>query len=225
MKKLQALILDDEPLAVDLIEKYCEKSLYIENYKGFTNSIEALAYLKNKSVDVVFLDIQMPDLNGLEFGQYLTQSETPLIFTTAYREFGPEAFDLKAIDYLLKPISYERFSQALDKLNTSKDQINFDDAFIVIRANRRDHKILEKHIIFIQGIKDYVKIKVKDSQYLVRGSLGKFLESHPQFIRIHKSYALNPKTVLSMNSRIVQVEGASIPVGAFYRTNLKNLLV
>lgn len=222
MKRFKTLILDDEPLSVELLCDYCERSPVIDQYHGFTNPLEAFEFLKRGNVDIVFLDIKMPDVSGLELAKHLHE-DTHLVFVTAYREHGPEAFDLNASDYLLKPISYERFDECMEKISRANVKPHRSDKYIVVRANREDQRVYLKEILYVQGIKDYVKIKCTDNQLLVRGSLGTFLQTHSDFVRIHKSYAVYPGNVISIGTQELNCGNTRVPIGAHYKKNLDQI--
>ncbi len=223
--KYSVVIIDDEILAVELLEDYCSKLDYLKVEGGFTDPLKAYNYLSTHPVDLLFLDINMPELGGLDLAKVLSPA-TKLIFATAYREFGVEAFELKALDYLLKPISYPRFLQAVQRfMEVKQSHHNPGTEHLIIRVDRRDHRVAFAEILYIEGLKDYVKIHTPGGILLTKASVGLFMEKLPplRFLRIHKSYIVNREKVTAVGNEEVLVGKKSLPVGITFREEVKNI--
>ncbi len=227
MKSINCLLVDDEDLALDVLE------LYINRLDGFSiagrcnNAYEAADFLQNNSVDLVFLDIEMPRINGMDWIKNL--SDRPhVIFSTAFERFALESYDVNAIDYLLKPFSYERFEKAVLKAQAiiQRDQsVPTEEEFINIRSERRLYKIAVNDILFIHSLSNYHKIVTKDKKIIAYGSLSSMENDLPaaKFLRIHRSYlvAINKIEAISGTSVILQHE--KLPVGKKYREKVESL--
>lgn len=219
---IKAIAIDDEPLALKVVSHFCSQANYIELCKTFTKTDEALAYLEKNPVDLLFLDIQMPGRNGLEFYKML-KPETMVIFTTAYSEYAVEGFNVNAIDYLLKPFSQERFITATDKASKEyrlrKDNRNVDN-HLLLRADYKLHRIGYEDILLIEGLDDYVRVHIKGKQPITaRLSMKGILEKLPQpeFLRVHRSYIIPMDKVKSLYNKTIQIEDFVIPVGDTYK--------
>lgn len=213
----KTIVVDDEPLAIDLMQEYISKSDGLVFQASFTNPIEALTYIKSNSIDLILLDIEMPGLNGIDLSRLLPKN-CSVIFTTAHRNFAPEAFEIKALDYLLKPIKQSRFLKAIEKLEEKHTQQR-EEKIIVIRADRKDYYVKQSQILYIEGLKDYTKIHTVSTTLLSRGSLGSFLKT-PAFSflkRIHKSFAINPVHVTAKSAEGVYIKENLIPCGDVYK--------
>jgi len=224
MTKISCVIVDDEPPAIKLIEKYCSMIEQLEVQTTCQSAIEAFGLLKHTQVDLLFLDIQMPVLNGIDFLKTL-QKPPAVIITTAYREFAVEGYDLDIIDYLLKPISFERFLKAVDRYRqkqiapTTTALTNEKDEFVFFNINKKHHKVIIANIIYLESLKDYTKIHTSKEQLIVKGNLGTTLKQLPEdkFIRIHRSFALSLSYLKSYNQKIVELEATTLPIGESYR--------
>ncbi|MGK7394229.1 MAG: LytR/AlgR family response regulator transcription factor [Candidatus Cyclobacteriaceae bacterium M3_2C_046] len=233
--KINCLIVDDEQLARTLLKSYMEKVPELNLIADCKNPLEANQYLQSESVDLMFLDIQMPDLTGIEFLRTLTNSPV-VIFTTAYPEYALESYKFQVIDYLLKPFSLERFLQAINKAinlirlkkNNTSDPLSKEDkpkSFINIKA---DHKIIKlplKNIQYIEGLKEYVSFYTTDQQRIISLlSLKNLEEQLPQetFMRIHKSYIINFEHISAVEGNQVIIGIKKIPIGKNYREAFMN---
>ncbi|MRX69308.1 two component transcriptional regulator, LytTR family [Flavobacterium resistens] len=217
---IKAIALDDEPLALDILQSLCETIDYIELDKVFTRSDEAFKYLKKYPVDLLFLDINMPSISGLDFYKKLPH-KTMVIFTTAYSEFAVEGFTLSATDYLLKPISLSRFKQATEKaLSQWKLQNqNIEQQHLFIRADYSLIKILFSDILYIEGLDDYLKIHIQNQKTVVaRMTLKAILQKLPEteFIRVHRSFIVPISKIEKIRNKVIFIERAEIPVSASY---------
>lgn len=224
--KYDVVIIDDEILAVELLQDYCSKIDHLEVKGAFTDALEGYNYLSAHTADLVFLDINMPDLSGLDLAKVIPE-QTQLIFATAYREFGVEAFELKALDYLLKPISYPRFLQAVQRFLDRRTSATptAQPPHLILRIDRRDHKVLLDDILYVEGLKDYVKLITKDGALLTKSSVGLFMEKLPPglFTRVHKSFIVPNSKVTAIGNEEILVGKKSIPVGITYRDVVKKI--
>lgn len=221
--KFKCIIVDDEPPATRIIEKYVEKVSFLEKVGVFNDSLTALAFLNSNSVDVIFLDIQMPQLTGLQLSKIISK-DIKVIFTTAYPDFALEGFELNAIDYLLKPIPFERFYQAVSKLNSNPKpevQTNNPSDFIFIKTDGKNKftKVFLTDILYVESLQNYVCIHTKNEQFITHSSLKNVIESLPQnnFIQIHKSYVIALKQIESTDSFSVFINSKELPIGATYK--------
>lgn len=218
---IKAIAIDDEPLALKILEHHCEKIEGITLEKTFTNHSEAIEYLNNFPVDVMFLDIEMPQKNGIEFYKSL-EKKVLVIFTTAYDQYAVEGFNVSAVDYVMKPISFERLSSAVQKVFKVLD-INLatnDQNYILIRADYKLNKIFTNEIEYIEGLDDYVQIYIQNkSKIVARMSLKAILEklSPKEFIRIHRSFIVPFKKIKSFQNKQIELENITIPVGETYK--------
>lgn len=225
---IKAIALDDEPLALEILQSLCDTIDYIELVKTFTKSDEALKYLKKYPVDLLFLDINMPSISGLDFHKKLPH-KTMVIFTTAYSEFAVEGFTLSATDYLLKPISLTRFQQAAEKafLQWKQQNQNIEQQYLFIRADYSLIKILFSDILYIEGLDDYLKIHIQNQKTVVaRMTLKAILQKLPEteFIRVHRSFIIPISKIEKIRNKIIFIEQAEIPVSSSYEDAFFKLL-
>ena len=237
---INVIIVDDEPLALDVLETYIEKLPDLNLVTKCTNALEANNALKEHDIDLMFLDIQMPQLTGIDFLRSL--SNPPLvIFTTAYANYAVEGFELNAIDYLLKPISLDRFMKAVNK---AQDQIELKKRdvapaeviveegadFIFVKADKKLIKVNYADIVYIEGLKDYVIIRLNESRVITLQTMKSLEEKLPSniFKRIHRSYIVNVKKINAVLGNMVEVieknQPKHIPIGKNYREELLNLI-
>jgi len=217
---IKAIALDDEPLALEILQSLCDTIEYIELEKTFTKSDEAFKYLKKYPVDLLFLDINMPSISGLDFYKKLPH-KTMVIFTTAYSEFAVEGFTLSATDYLLKPISLSRFQQAAEKAYSQWKQQNqnIEQQYLFIRADYSLIKILFSDILFIEGLDDYLKIHIQNQKTVVaRMTLKAILQKLPEteFVRVHRSFIIPVSKVSKIRNKIIFIDQTEIPISASY---------
>lgn len=224
---MKCIIVDDEPLAVDIIETYVQRVGNIEIVAKTNNSLEALSLLQQHDLDLVFLDIEMPNLTGLELVKSISNLPQ-FIFTTAYPQYALDGFELNATDYLVKPIPFPRFIKAITKarelyeLKQRKDITNeAQNDFIFVKSEYENVKIETKNIIYIEGLKDYIKIKTIDSSssILTLMSFKAILEklSSVKFFRIHRSYIVNIDYVSSHQKNKLIVNNERLPIGETYK--------
>lgn len=218
---IKAIALDDEPLALQVIEAFCARVGYIQLEKTFTSTSEAHKYLRKQPVDLIFLDIQMPQQNGMEFYAALEQ-QTLVIFTTAYSEYAVEGFNVNATDYLLKPFSFDRFEQAAEKARRvieARNPGSGAEQYLFIRADYSLNKIPMADILFIEGLDDYLKIHIKNQKTIVaRMTMKAILEKLPvsEFMRVHRSFIVPLSKIEKVRSKTVYIGNEEIPLSASY---------
>lgn len=230
--KINCAIIDDEPLAIDLLKDYVSKTYFLEMEFSTTNPLEALRKMEEKAVDLVFLDIQMPELNGMDFLK-IAGNKTKVILTTAYSDFALESYDYGVIDYLLKPISYERFYKSVQKakdfFKLSETEIGTKtipekDSFF-IKSDGKQLKILFDEVLFIEGLRDYVNIKTQEKEIIVLENLKDLKAFLPQnFMRIHRSFIINLNKISEIDGNRVSVGSQHIPIGETYKNDFKDWL-
>ena len=226
MTKIRCLLIDDEPPAIALLEKYTSMIDQLEVVGTSHSAIKAFDMLKDKEVDLLFVDIRMPVLNGIDFIKTL-KNPPAIILTTAYREYAYDGYDLDIIDYLLKPIAFDRFLKAVDRYRARnativvpekiKDSERADHIFF--NVNRTHHKIVLSDILHIESLKDYVRIHTKTGKLVVKGNLGSTMKQLPEkdFVRIHRSYAVALKAIKVYSQTEVEVGGINLPIGLSWR--------
>ncbi|MEJ7914424.1 MAG: LytTR family DNA-binding domain-containing protein [Chitinophagaceae bacterium] len=234
--KIRCLVVDDEPPAQDVLKKYVQLVQSLEFAGTCADAIEALTFLQQQPVDLLFLDIQMPQLLGTDLIRTL-KNPPKVIFTTAFRKFAVEGFELNAVDYLLKPISFERFLTAVNKvMDTSllaNDNIfpsiktgNLADAFITLRSDRKNLKVSLNDILYIESLKDYIKVVTVNKTIVTKQSISSIEEMLPKenFIRIHRSYILAVHKIESYTNELIGIANQELPISRSYRLQVENLL-
>ena len=225
---LSCLIVDDEPLSQDVLKKFVEETPILHLCGICSDALEALEFLQGQSVDLLFLDINMPRLSGISFARSL-EHPPMIIFTTAYAEYAVEGFELAAVDYLMKPIAFDRFLKAVNKAvenkrtreiqnNSNYAKTKLEDDFLMIRADKKIYKIEKGHIDYIESIGDYVKIFTREKTIIAAETmknLEDLLSGH--CIRIHKSYLVATKAIKYIEGNQVRVRDQMLPIGQKYR--------
>lgn len=222
--KRRFLIVDDEPLARRLLISHLSKIEGLEMAGECSNAIEAMSLLQREPVDLMFLDIQMPEITGIDFIKTLTRRPA-VILTTAHRDFALEAFDLDVVDYLLKPISFERLLKAVNKFydkeraSPTPEQALQPDYFYV-KADRKMHKISMDDVCYIESLDDYVRVILKDKTIITRENISSLEEKLPdsRFVRTHRSYLVSLAQVTSFSSEGLEVNGKTLPFGRVYKS-------
>lgn len=219
---IKAIAVDDELPALSVIETFCTRFNFISLEKTFNRPSDALKYLEKFPVDLLFLDINMPSLSGIEFYKQVKQS-TMVIFTTAYSEYAVEGFNLSAVDYLLKPFTPERFEQAVQKAQDYFSYLNKKEneelKYLYIRADYTLHKLAIDDILFIEGLDDYLKIHLRGTRPLVaRMTIKSMLDKLPikDFVRVHRSFIVPFNKIESVRNKTITLAGEEIPIGASY---------
>lgn len=221
---IRAIAIDDEPLALQIISHFCEQIDFVSLEKTFTKQNEAIKHLNKYPVDLLFLDIQMPNKNGIDFYKLL-ESDVMVIFTTAHSEFAVEGFNVNATDYLLKPFSFERFEVAVQK---ARNEFQFKNntavqTHLMIRADYKLNRIEFEDILLIEGLDDYIQIHLKNKTKIVaRISMKNILEKLPEtkFIRVHRSYIIPISKVKSIQNKVIQIDDFSVPIGETYKEEI-----
>lgn len=237
MTKLKCIAVDDEPLALDIIEDYVSKVPFLELVKRTENAIEALQLVQAGGIDLVFLDIQMPELTGIQFLK-IANNKASYILTTAYSQYALESYDLNVSDYLLKPIAFDRFYKAVEKVHNQNKPAepapvaqpvpvsapfsavnhNVQD-FIFVKTEHKIQKIQLDDIHYIEGLKDYISIFTKAERVITLQNMKKMEETLPknQFVRVHKSYIISLDKIESIERSRISINGKVIPIGDTYR--------
>jgi two-component system LytT family response regulator len=235
---LKCIAVDDEPLALDIIEDYVSKVPFLELVKRTENAIEALQLVQAGGIDLVFLDIQMPDLTGIQFLK-IANNKASYILTTAYSQYALESYDLNVSDYLLKPIAFDRFYKAVEKVHNQHKKNEEPVAavpapviapapvaaaapvqdFIFVKTEHKIQKIELDEILYIEGLKDYISIYTKAERIITLQNMKKMEETlpHSQFIRVHKSYIIALDKIESIERSRITICGKIIPIGDTYR--------
>ncbi len=214
---LSCIAVDDEPLALEVIKKYIAKIYFLELKGAFTDSFEAKKLLETTPVDILFLDIQMPDINGIEFSKLVSQQNTAVIFTTAFSEYAVEGFNVDAIDYLLKPIEYDRFLKSVYKAKEYIDFVNnreLEEGYIFVKSDYQMVKINLKDIIYIEGLDDYIKIYMPQKSVLTLMTLKTISQKLPsqEFFRVHRSYIVPIRKIENVTKSRVTIGDKEIPI-------------
>jgi len=229
---LKCIIVDDEPLAIEIIESYVAKVEQLELAGTFRNAVAAFTFLQQHSVDLIFLDIQMPKLSGIEFLRTL-KDPPRVIFTTAFRDYAIEGFELEVVDYLLKPIPFDRFLKAVAKVlhhptlppAPAKAEALSDD-YVYFKVDKKMIKTRMADVLYIESIKDYVKVKTADKEIITQQKIGYLEESLPrhQFLRIHRSFIINLNKIDAYSAAGVEIGKYTIPIGRNYKSDVMNVL-
>lgn len=227
---IHAIAVDDEPLALDVIESFCKRIPIIQLDKTFTQVKEAAKYVKKFPVDLLLLDIHMPQLSGIDFFKSV-QQDSMVIFTTAFSEYAIEGFNLNAIDYILKPYSFDRFEQAIKKAHDYYDYLHNRNEttvkYIYIKADYSLIKVALSDIRYIEAFADYLKIYLPNKKSITaRLTMKAMMEKLPslKFIRVHRSFILPVDSILSIRNKVISIEGRDIPIGVSYEEDLERLL-
>jgi two-component system LytT family response regulator len=225
---ITCIAIDDEPKALEVIERYCQKSNIIDLKATFREPLKAIEYLNREKVDLLFLDINMPDIDGMQLVQTLA-SKPMIIFTTAYSTYAVESYSLNAIDYLLKPITFERFLAAVNKatnlIATKNNAVPRDDeaATIFIKSGSQTYQVRVADILYLEKDGNYLTVHLKDKQILMRENMGDIFDLVPAaaFVRVHKSYVVAVKHIAMIEVHQLIINGQKIPVGSTYREPLR----
>ncbi len=223
MEKLQCVIIEDEPLAAEVLKDYISQVPFLEADVHFADAISAMAYLKNHKADIIFLDIHLPKLKGNAFAKML-EPTAAIIFTTAYHEYALEGFELNAVDYLLKPIEFSRFIQAVNKAATRQQQAKTPSPEIgknglFVSSNKKRVRVNYADILYIESLKEYVKIHTGNGKWLLtKLQLGQLETQLPgDFVRIHRSYIVSRSRIDAYSAIEVEIGKAKLPIGRNYR--------
>ncbi|HET6256205.1 MAG TPA: LytTR family DNA-binding domain-containing protein [Puia sp.] len=225
---MTCIAIDDEPKALEVIERYCQKIGSVSLKAAFREPVKAIEFLNREKVDLIFLDINMPDISGMQLLQ--TLSPRPLIiFTTAYSQYAVESYELNALDYLLKPVTFERFLMAINKAAalSSKNTIGTDeDAAVFIKSGPQTYRVKVSEILYLEKDGNYITVHMKDGNILIRENMGDIFDLVPaaDFIRVHKSYVVGIRHISMIEVHQLIVNGEKIPIGTTYRDPLRERL-
>lgn len=232
---VKCLVVDDEALARELIETHLAQVPNFEIVASCSSAIEASEVLRNQQVDLMFLDIEMPVLRGVDFYKSL-QQRPRVIFTTAYREFALDGFDLEAVDYLLKPITFARFFQAVERYNNLRaigaelvekepTATRSQPDHIFVNKDRKQVKIQLREILYVQSVKDYIQIHMSSGSHLIKQKISAFENQlNNDFTRIHRSYIVNRNHITAYTKHDVEIGDIEIPIGESYRAEFDLLM-
>jgi len=221
-EKIKCLIVDDEPLAIRVIQNHLEKVPFAKVAATATSAMEALNKLRELPVDLVFLDIDMPEISGIDLIRGLPDPPA-FIFVTAFREFAADAFDLDALDYLVKPVSFPRFLKAINKYKDINTEASGNSPQIQVRSDRSVQNISIDQISYIEGLKDYIKIFLENDKMVITretmSGIEQLLSDHG-FMRCHKSFVISLGRVQKFSNDKLEIDGDTIPIGRKYRENI-----
>ncbi len=223
--KIKCIIVDDEPLAIKVIKNYLKEFKNFEVVASFNNPLEALITLKKNPIDVIFLDINMGKMNGLEFVKSVDLKPN-IVITTAHREYALESYDLDILDYLVKPIPFNRFLKTINRItqkvdlnrNSDKNKDNIEGSYTFLKVDKKLVKIKFKDIFYIESLKDYIMVFTTTGNYLSHRSLTAFTEELPsdKFLRIHRSYTVSLDKIKSLEGNSVDINNKRITIGRKY---------
>jgi DNA-binding LytR/AlgR family response regulator len=227
---IRAIAIDDEPPALRVLEIFCQKVAFVDLQQTFTRPSEALAYLAAHPVDLVFVDIQMPTVGGVDLAKQLGPGRL-VVFTTAHSQYAVEGFNLNAADYLLKPFTFQRFGQAMAKVQAQHTLLHAQPQdgprHILIRADYQLHRVDLADILYIEGLDDYLKIyRVGQPPLVARLTMKAVAALLPpaEFVRVHRSYIVPLRLVSRRSGRVLQVGAVEVPIGASYEAEVSKLL-
>lgn len=229
-REVNCIIVDDEPVAREILENHLRKVDVINVITTCKNAIEAFNELNSNEIDLIFLDINMPEISGLSFAKSIS-SKIKVIFTTAYREYAVDGFDLQAVDYLLKPISFERLLQSVNKyldeniieeVNPSVEFVVEKNDFIFVRSDRKMVKINFCEINYIESFSDYIKIVLREKTIITRETISNIEAKLPKFdfLRIHRSYIVSISRIESFTNEFIEIKKKAIPISRTYKKDV-----
>ncbi len=222
---LKAIAIDDEPMALEVIKAHAKKVTFLDLQETFVSAMEALDFLKKSPCDLVFLDINMPDITGLDFSQLLPQN-TSVIFTTAYSQYAVDAFNINALDYLLKPIDFSRFMKACQKAYENINEEAPKIPYLFVKDGYDLVRISIENLLFVESEGNYLTFKEADKKTVTRMTMTEAIEMLPKadFFRVHKSFVINLNHVKKIERHQVWVGTEAVPIAANYRDDLMEVL-
>jgi two-component system LytT family response regulator len=232
---LQCLVVDDEPPAREVLKRYIQEVPMLQLAGECGNALQAIQFLQTQHVDILFLDIRMPQLNGTELLKVI-RNPPPVIFTTAHAEYALEGYELDVMDYLLKPVRFDRFVKAVNKVaqlsgqraieSNNVEEEQKKDSFVYFRADRKMVKVMLDDILFIESMKDYIKVFTSTSTIITKQSITAVEAMLPekQFIRTHRSFIVSVKKIRSFTSELIEIGKHEIPIGKLYRNGVLKVL-
>ena len=233
---IKCLIVDDEPPARDVLKRYVNDTPGLQLCGECANAVQALGFLQQQAIDLIFLDIRMPQLTGVDFLKSL-QHTPKIVFTTAYSEYALEGYELDIVDYLMKPVRFERFLKAVNKafplhnsvapvLQPAPEKENRIESFVYFRADRKMVKVLLSDILYIESMKDYVKVITDNHSIVTKQSISSVETMLPEkrFIRTHRSFIVSVDKIKSFTNELIEIGKAEIPIGKLYRNTVLKVL-
>lgn len=227
--KLSCIIIEDEPLATEKLEGFIRKTPALELLASIDNAIDGLQYIQNNFVDIVFLDIQMDELTGIEMLEILTHKPY-IIITSAYAEYALKGYELNVFDYLLKPFGYDRFMKSIAKVQDDKNKKTNantpEQNHIFVKTEYRQERIVTNNILYIEGMKEYLRIVTPEKKVMTKLSFKELLKQLPEttFLQIHKSWVINIAKIDSIERMRILIANKTIPIGKVYSENVKKTL-
>ena len=224
---IKCLIIDDEPLAIQIIKAHVEQVPDLELVASFQNPLEAFELLKTTAVDLIFLDIHMPLLTGIDFVKSL-QHPPKVIFTTAFRDYAIESYELDIVDYLLKPVTFSRFFKAINKFNSLilapvaspslSENVDLNNDHLYVNINKKFVKVPFNEILYVESIKDYIRIHTPDQPIVTKDRISEFAKKLPSgFLRIHRSFIVNVSKISAFTAVDVEIGETEVPIGESYK--------
>lgn len=244
VNKFKCLIIDDEPLAIKVIQRHVEQMPILELVGTYQNPLEAFELLKTQTIDIIFLDIQMPVLTGMEFVRALAHPPG-VIFTTAYRNYAVESYELNVVDYLVKPVTFSRFLKAVNKfVDQQATQKSSEDSpssaqvalptdvgsetiseSIYVNSNKKYIKVVFEEITYVESIKDYIRIHTEGKNIITKDKISTFIDKLPNyFLRIHRSFIINTKKVSAFTALDIEIGKIELPIGNSYKSEVMDRL-
>jgi DNA-binding LytR/AlgR family response regulator len=231
--KVNCLIVEDEPIAREILRSYIDKTDFLEIKGQMTNALEALDFLKQATVDLLFLDIKMPQMSGLELLKTLN-TRPPVIITSAFRYYATDAFELDVVDYLLKPYSFERFLKAVGKISNDHSSAGAksiskptqEKAFIFVKGNKQLQKIYIDEILFLESQRDYLKFTMPGQEAITRQTIAYYEQLLPaqKFLRVHRSYIIAIDKITAVEANRILLGNSAIPIGRNYKQHVHEVL-
>ncbi len=230
MVQLKCLVVDDEPLAQNVIENYLANFSFIRLIAKCDNALIAMEWMKKQKIDLIFLDVSMPFISGIDFIKTL-QSPPAVILTTAHKEFAVESYELNVLDYLLKPISFERFLKAINKLDIDTPEIiktatskTEDNSFIYVKSEKKNVKVMLKDILFIESLKDYIKIHTRERTVITQVPISTIEQRLPDnFLRVHRSFIIAKDKITAYTQHDLEIGKLQIPIGRNYKAIVQRI--
>jgi two-component system response regulator LytT len=232
---MNCICVDDEPLALEVMDSLISRHPNLKLNRKCANALDAMEWIKSNPVDVVFTDINMPGITGIDFAKAIRDSRTLLVFTTAHQEYAAEAFDIEAIDFLLKPVGPERFAKTVKRIeeyfelreNKGKENVEMEDGHIFVKSDSKLLKVAYNEILYVEAFADYVKIWTSEDKRIVTLQTMKNMEMglpKDKFIRVHRSFIVAIDKIESLQSNAVHIGNKEIPVGKNYKDGLMELI-
>lgn len=227
--KIKSVIIEDEPFALKLMESFVGMSNVLELKGSFSNPVKGFEFLRTENVDLVFLDINMPDMSGLEIS-HLVKDQVKIIFTTAYKDYALEGFKVNALDYLLKPFDFEEFTSAVKKaedyFELALNKELFQEEELIIRADHKQYRVRPSEILFIENIKNYVVFRLLDgTKIMALMSLKSLVKSLPEyFVKVHRSFVVNLNYISETSSSIIKIKEFEVPISESNRKEFRTII-